>query len=41
MLNACSMMKAGGWWEKPVKNVKMTVSLEFVVAILKSLVGLG
>ena len=27
--------------EKPVKNVKMTVSLEFVVAILKSLVGLG
>ena len=39
MLNACEMMKAGGWWEAPRVNVKKAVGIEFVVAILKSFVG--
>ena len=40
MLKACEEMKKGGWWEAPKVNVKKAVSLEFVVAILKSAVGL-
>jgi len=39
MLKACEMMKAGGWWEPPVNNPKASVGKEFVVAILKSIVG--
>ena len=30
-------MKAGGWWEPPRTNVKRTVGIEFVTAILKRL----
>lgn len=41
MLVACDEMKKGGWWEAPRKNVKAAVGLEFVSAILKSLVGLS
>jgi len=37
MLEACRMMKEGGWWEKPQTNVKSAVAKEFVVAIVKSL----
>ena len=40
MLNACAAMKAGGWWEPPRVDVKKAVGLEFVGAILKSLIGL-
>ena len=40
MLKACEEMKKGGWWETPKVNVKKAVGAEFVVAILKSLVGL-
>jgi len=39
MLVACAAMKEGGWWEPPRVNVKKRVSLEFVGAILKSIVG--
>ena len=40
MLAACKMMKDGGWWEVPKVNINMAVGKEFVVAILKSIVGL-
>ena len=40
MLVACEMMKQGGWWEPPRTNVKQAISLEFAVAIAKSLVGM-
>jgi len=40
MLNACSMMKSGGWWEPPRKSIKMSMNVEFATAILKSLIGL-
>jgi glutamate-1-semialdehyde 2,1-aminomutase len=39
MLKACEMMQAGGWWEAPVISPKQSVAKEFVVAILKSLIG--
>merc|ERR1719478_707246 len=38
MLKACEMMQQGGWWEPPRVSVKKAVGLEFVTAILKSLV---
>ena len=41
MLKACAMMKEGGWWEAPKINVKKAVSLEFVGAIVKSLLWLN
>jgi len=41
MLAACEEMKKGGWWEAPRVNVKMAVSREFVVAIVKSLFGMS
>merc|ERR1719152_777506 len=40
MLKACGAMKAGGWWEAPRVNINAAVGKEFVVAILKSFVGL-
>ena len=40
MLKACEMMEAGGWWAKPKVNINLTVGKEFVVAILKSIVGI-
>ena len=40
MLEACKRMEAGGWWEPPRVDVKKAVGLEFVGAILKSLIGL-
>ena len=39
MLKACEAMKAGGWWEAPKININAAVGKEFVVAILKSIVG--
>jgi len=39
MLKACEEMKAGGWWEAPKVDVKKAVGKEFVVEIVKSLVG--
>lgn len=37
MLDACKMMQEGGWWEPPKKDIKATVGLEFVTAIVKTL----
>ena len=39
MLKACEMMKAGGWWEAPRKDVKAAVGVEFVTAIAKTLLS--
>jgi len=41
ILAACAEMKKGGWWEKPVKDPKKAVGLEFTVEIVKSLIGLA
>jgi len=40
MLAACKMMKDGGWWEEPKVNINAAVGMEFVGAILKSIVGM-
>ena len=39
MLVACKMMTDGGWWDEPKVSINMTVGLEFVSAIRRSIIG--